>query len=58
MWALTRLGEFHRAYHAGEPWDTSEVAAGLQFAHGLMFSCLLVTPFWTAVALLVVHLTR
>jgi hypothetical protein len=58
MWALTRLGEFHRAYHSAEPWDASEVAASLEFAQGLMFSCLLVTPFWIAVALLVLHWTK
>ena len=59
MLALTRLGEFNRAYHSSEAnWDRAEAAASLQFAEGLMFSCLLVTPFWIGVALLLLHLTR
>lgn len=59
MWALTRLREFNRAYHSAEAnWDGEEAAASLQFAEGLMFSCLLVTPFWIGVALLLMHLTR
>jgi hypothetical protein len=59
MWDLLRLREFNRAYHSVDAaWDRSEAIASLQFAHGLMFSCLLVTPFWTAVGLLLHHLTR
>jgi len=59
MWGLTRLPEFNKAYHeAGARWDGSDVAANLQFAQGLMLSCFLVTPFWLAVALLIVRLTR
>jgi hypothetical protein len=59
MWALTRLGDFNRAYHSAEAdWDRPDVLASLQFAQGLMFSCLLVTPFWTAVGLFLHHLTR
>jgi len=60
MWDLTRLGEFNRAYHSADAaWDRSQAAAAnLQFAQGLMFSCLLVTPFWTGIALLLVHLYR
>jgi hypothetical protein len=59
MWALTRLGEFNRLYQsAADTWDRSEVVANLQFAHGLMFSFLLVAPFWTAVGLLLHHLAK
>jgi hypothetical protein len=59
MWALNRFGEFHRAHHAADgTWDPSEAAASLEFAEGLMWSCLLVTPFWLAVALLIVHLIK
>jgi hypothetical protein len=59
MWALTRLREFYRAYHSADgTWDPSEAAASLQFAEGLLFSCLLVTPFWTAVGLFLHHLTK
>jgi hypothetical protein len=59
MWDLTRLREFHHAYHAADGvWNQSAAVAELQFAQGLMLSCALVTPFWTAVAILVVHLAR
>ncbi|HTV66057.1 MAG TPA: hypothetical protein VMD98_10650 [Bryocella sp.] len=59
MWAFGRLGEFNRAYHAADiAWDRSEALASLQFAQGLMLSCLLVTPFWTAVGIFLHHLTR
>jgi len=59
MWALTRLREFSKAYHSPDTaWDRAQVAAGLQFPQGLLFSCLLVTPFWTAVGLLLHHLTK
>jgi len=59
MLGLTRLGEFNRLYHEVDlTWDRAEAAANLPFAYGLMFSCLLVTPFWTAVGLLLHHLTK
>ena len=59
MWTLLRLREFHRAYHSVDAvWDHSEAAAELHFMQGLMLSCLLVTPFWTAVGLFVHHLTK
>ena len=59
MWALTRLRQFHRAFHSADgSWNEAEAVAGLQFAEGLLFSCLLVTPFWLTVAIFVVHFTR
>jgi len=52
MWALNRLPEFNRAYHSAEAtWSSGDVAASLQFPQGLLFSFLLVTPFWTAVGI-------
>jgi hypothetical protein len=59
MWALTRIGEFNRAFHAADDaWNEAQAAGNLQFAQGLMFSCLLVTPFWTAVGIFLHHLTK
>lgn len=59
MWDLLRLREFNRAYHSVDAaWDRSEAIASFPFAYGLMISCLLVTPFWTAVALLLRYLTK
>jgi len=59
MWALTRLAEFNRAYHSSEAqWDPAEAAASLHFAQGLLFSFLLVTPFWTTVGILLHHFTK
>jgi len=50
MWALTRIAEFNRALHsADDEWNAAEGVADLQFPQGLLFSVLLVTPFWTAV---------
>jgi hypothetical protein len=58
MWALERVGEFNRAYHSADGnWD-GDAAASLQFAQGLLFSLLAVTPFWTAVGIVVHRLTR
>lgn len=52
MWGLNRLPEFNRTYHSTEAtWNAGEVAASLQFPQGLLFSFLLVTPFWTAVGI-------
>jgi len=52
MWGLDRLPEFNRTYHSTDaPWNAAEVAASLQFPQGLIFSFLLVTPFWTAVGI-------
>jgi hypothetical protein len=51
MWALNRLAEFNRAYHATDAMWTATDAASLQFPQGLVFSVLLVTPFWTAVGI-------
>ncbi len=59
MLGLTRIPEFYREYHSVETvWDRSEAAAQLPFAYGFMLSCLLVTPFWTAVGLFLHHLTK
>jgi len=59
MWALNRIPEFNRAYHASDvTWNAGEVAASLQFPQGLLFSFLLVTPFWTAVGIAVHLLTK
>jgi hypothetical protein len=59
MWDLLRLREFDRAYQSVDAvWGRSEAAANLPFAYGLMVSCLLVTPFWTAVGLLLHHFTK
>ena len=56
MWALNRLAEFDRAFHSNdESWTAKDAAASLQFPQGLLFSFLLVTPFWTAVGI-AVHL--
>jgi hypothetical protein len=59
MWALTRLPEFSRAHQAAQAnWDGADAATSLQFAQGLLLSCFLVTPFWLAVALVLIRLTR
>jgi hypothetical protein len=59
MWGLTRLREFDREYRSSDAtWNEAAVLAELQFAQGLMLSCALVTPFWIAVAILLLHLTR
>lgn len=59
MWALTRLPEFHRAYQSNDTtWTPAEAAAALQFPKGLIVAFGLAAPFWTAVALLLLHLTR
>jgi hypothetical protein len=59
MWALTRLREFHRAYQSADTaWNRAAAVAELQFAQGLIFSCLLATPFWTAVGIFVHHITK
>ena len=59
MWALNRLGEFNRAYHsADESWTANDAAASLQFPQGLLFSFVLVTPFWTAVGITLHLLTK
>lgn len=59
MLDFTRLPEFNRAYHAADlTWTPSEAAASLQFPQGLLFSFLLVTPFWVMVGLLLHVLTR
>ena len=56
MWALTRLRQFNRALHSSDgSWNEADAVAGMQFAEGLVFSCLLVTPFWLTVAIFVVH---
>jgi hypothetical protein len=51
MWALTRLTEFNRAYHSADATWTAADTASLQFPQGLLFSFLLVIPFWTAVGI-------
>ncbi|MFZ0312105.1 MAG: hypothetical protein WAL85_05310 [Candidatus Korobacteraceae bacterium] len=51
MWALDRLPEFNRIYHTNDATWTASDAASLKFAQGLLFSFLLVTPFWTAVGI-------
>jgi hypothetical protein len=58
MWGLDRLPEFNRAYHSTDATWTSADAASLQFPQGLLFSFLLVTPFWTAVGVAVHLLTK
>ncbi len=59
MWGLNRLPEFNRTYHSNDaPWSAGEVAASLPFPQGLLFSFLLVTPFWTAVGIGVHLLTK
>ncbi len=59
MLALTRLPEFNRAFHSTDlTWSPSDAAASLQFPQGLLFSFLLVTPFWTMVGLLLRVLTK
>ena len=59
MWALNRLAEFNRAYHATDAtWTTADAAASLQFAHGLLVSFVLVTPFWTTVGIVLHHFTK
>ncbi len=59
MWALGRLAEFNRAYHSADAsWTSGEAAVNLQFAEGLLFSFLAVTPFWTTVGILLHHLTK
>jgi len=58
MFSLIRLPEFNRAYHSTDlTWSASDVAAGLQFSQGLLFSLVLVTPFWVTVGLLLHSLT-
>lgn len=57
MFSLTRLAEFSRAFHASDmTWQSNDAAASLQFSEGLLFSILLVTPFWIGVAMAVHHL--
>lgn len=59
MWDLTRLPEFNRAYHSNDATlNAADVAASLQFPQGLLFSFLLVTPFWTAVGIALHVLTK
>jgi hypothetical protein len=59
MLALTRLPEFNRAFHSTDlTWSPGDAAASLQFPQGLLFSFLLVTPFWTMVGLLLRLLTK
>lgn len=58
MWALERLGEFNRAYHSAEVGWNGDAAPSLQFAQGLLFSLLAVTPFWTTVGIVLHRLTR
>ena len=59
MWALTRIREFNRAFRSADGnWNEAEAITELQFAEGLVFSCLLVTPFWLTVAIFVVHFTK
>jgi len=58
MWALNRLAEFNRAYHSTDATWTASDAASLQFPQGLLFSFVLVTPFWTAVGVVVHLLTK
>ena len=59
MLALTRLPEFNRAYHSSDlTWNSCDAAASLQLPQGLFVSFLLVTPFWTAVGLLLHALTK
>ncbi|HUI84228.1 MAG TPA: hypothetical protein VL240_08390 [Candidatus Binatia bacterium] len=59
MWALTRLAEFNRAFHASDAtWSPQDCAASLQFPQGLLFSLLLVTPFWTVVGLVLYHVAK
>ncbi len=58
MFSLTRLPEFNRAYHATDlTWTSSDTAASFQFCQGLLFSLVLVTPFWVTVGLLLHSLT-
>jgi hypothetical protein len=52
MWALSRLAEFNRAYHSTDTTWSAVDAASLEFPQGLLISFLLVTPFWTAVGIL------
>ncbi len=58
MWALDRLPEFNKIYHSNDAAWTASDAASLTFAQGLLFSFLLVTPFWTAVGIGLHLLTR
>lgn len=59
MLALTRLPEFNRAYHSADlTWSPEDAAASLQFTQGLLFSFVLVTPFWVMVGLVLHALTR
>jgi hypothetical protein len=59
MWALTRLQQFDRAYRSPHlTWDPTESAISLPFPEGLLFSLLLVTPFWILVGLLLLLLAR
>jgi hypothetical protein len=59
MWMVTRLAQFNRAFHSTDlSWRPSDAAAGLKFAEGLLLSFLLVTPFWTAVGVVLHRLTR
>jgi hypothetical protein len=59
MLALTRLPEFNRAFHSADlTWSPNDAAASLEFPQGLLFSFLLVTPFWTMVGLLLRVLTK
>ena len=50
MFSFHRLPEFHRALRASEEaWSAPEAAATLRFTQGLLFSVMLVTPFWVMV---------
>ena len=56
MFSLIRLAEFSRAFHAADMSWQPEDAASLRFSEGLLFSIVLVTPFWIAVGMAVHHL--
>ncbi len=58
MFSLTRLPEFNRALHSTDlTWTRADAAASLQFSQGLLFSLLLVTPFWVMVGLVLHSVT-
>jgi hypothetical protein len=58
MWALDRLPEFNQIHRSHDATWTATDAASLKFAQGVLFSFLLVTPFWTAVGIGLHLLTR
>jgi hypothetical protein len=58
MFSLTRLPEFNRALHSTDmTWTRADAAASLQFSQGLLFSLLLVMPFWVMVGVVLHSVT-